>query len=177
MLKRTKVLFTWDKIKESLLTMKGTKRAQEETRLRGSLAVTLILELTAKATLGLEDRESATDSPDVILAMASFTSEQDPWTIENSVIEASMHLEVALQRDKWTMIERVLKQKIRPLFTRAKNPAITSEGRKNLHPVPSSRFDGSVLDDSTKPWRNTDIYATSALSWIVSQCEVGADDM
>lgn len=157
--------------------MKETKRAQEETRLRGSLAVQLILELTAKAAVGLKGLESATGTPDVILAMASFTSEQDPWTTENSVNEASMHLETTLQWGKWTMIERVLKQKIRPLFTKAKNPAITSEGRKNLHPVPPSRFDGSALDDSTKPWKNTDIYATSVLSWIVSQYEVGANDM
>lgn len=136
----------------------------------------LILMLSAKAAIGLEDRAPVSGSPDVILAMASFTSEQDPWTTERTVDEASMHLKVTLQWGKWTMIERVLKEKLRPLFTKAKNPAITSEGRKDFHPVPRARFDGSVLDDSTKPWKNTDIYATSVLSWIVSQYEVSAED-
>lgn len=104
--------------------------------------------------------------------MASFTSEEDPWTTEDTVVESSMHLNVTLQRGKWTVIERILKEKIRPLFTKTKNPAITSEGRKNFHPVPPTRFDGSALDDSTKPWKSTDIYATSVLSWIVSQYTV-----
>lgn len=130
--------------------------------------------LSSKAGPCLEARAPVSGSPDVILAMASFTSEQDPWTTERSMDEASMHLNVTLQWGKWTMIERVLKEKLRPLFTKAKNPAITSEGRKNFHPIPRTRFDGSVLDDSTKPWKSTDIYATSVLSWIISQYEVGA---
>lgn len=125
--------------------------------------------LAEKATLGLSDR-SVASSPDVILATATFASEQDPWTTDEG--KSSMHLNMTLQSGKWTVIERVLKEKLRPLFTKAKNPAITSEGRKNFQPVPPTRFDGSVLDDSTKPWKNTDIYATSVLSWIISQYEV-----
>lgn len=127
--------------------------------------------LTAKAILGLSDRSIAR-APDVILATASFTSMQDPWSTKDSENEAAMHLSVTLQDDKWGSIEQVLKEKIRPLFTKTKNPAITSEGRKNLHPVPPTRFDGSALDDSTKPWKNTDIYATSVLSWVISQYKV-----
>lgn len=133
--------------------------------------MSLILILTAKAIVGLSDRSIAR-APDVILAMASFTSMEDPWTTEDSENEAAMHLNVQLQYDKWHAIEQVLKEKIRPLFTKTKNPAITSEGRKNLHPVPPTRFDGSALDDSTKPWKNTDIYATRVLSWVISQYEV-----
>lgn len=135
------------------------------------MAVSLIQILTAKAILGLTDRSIAR-APDVVLATATFNSMQDPWTTEDSESEASMHLKVSLQDDKWDALERLLKEKIRPLFTKSKNPAITSEGRKNLHPVPPTRFDGSALDDSTRPWKNTDIYATSVLSWIISQYEV-----
>lgn len=127
--------------------------------------------LAEKATLGPSDR-SVASSPDVILAMATFASEQGPWTTEDSESESSMHLNVTLQSDKWTVIERVLKEKLRPLFTKSKNPAITSEGRKNFQPVPPTRFDGSALDGSTKPWKDTDIYATSVLSWIIAQYEV-----
>ncbi|OKP13357.1 hypothetical protein PENSUB_959 [Penicillium subrubescens] len=69
----------------------------------------------------------------------------------------------------WDLIARLLKEKIRPLFTKAKNPAITSEGRKNFHPVPLTRFDGSVLDDEMKPWKVRDVYATRVLEWIISR--------
>ncbi|KAJ5140076.1 hypothetical protein N7448_003484 [Penicillium atrosanguineum] len=141
--------------------------AQEESRLRSELAITLIHSLN-KLLPGLRDR-SVASSPDVILAVASFTSEEDPWTTEDSLMEADMHLNATCQSKPWPIIERVLREKIRPLFAKTKNPAITREGRKNLHPVPPTRFDGSSLDDSTRPWKNTDIYAASVLSWIISQ--------
>ncbi|KAJ5159644.1 uncharacterized protein N7482_006648 [Penicillium canariense] len=140
-------------------TTEETPKKQEESRLRSELAIQLILQLSAKAILGLTDR-SVAGSPDVVLAAACFTSEKDPWTTSDSHAEASMHLDVTLQYGQWVIIEQLLKEKIRPLFTKAKNPAITSEGRKNFHPVPLSRFDGSTLDDEMKPWKNSDIYAT-----------------
>ncbi|KAJ5585029.1 uncharacterized protein N7459_004829 [Penicillium hispanicum] len=122
----------------------------------------------AKAVICLPDR-SVASSPDVILAMVSLASEQDPWTTEDTTMSASMHLDVTCQDGVFPIIESLLKEKIRPLFAKTKNPAITSEGRKNLHPIPLSRFDGSALDDSTKPWKNTDIYVTSVISWVISQ--------
>ena len=115
---------------------------------------------------------SIASSPDVILAMASLTSKQDPWTTEDSSSSASMHLSVTCQDGILPIIERLLKEKIRPLFSKTRNPAITSEGRKNFHPVLVSRFDGSTLDDSTKPWKNTDIYATRVLFWVISKYKV-----
>jgi len=148
------------------------KKAQEESCLRSQLAVSLILQL-AKALPSLRDRSVATSS-DVILAVASFTSKQDPWVTEDSLLEADMYLNVHCQ-DKGELrliLERVLKEKTRPLFAKTKNPAITSEGRKNFHPVPPTRFDGSSLDDSTRPWKNTDIYAATVLSWIISKYNV-----
>lgn len=147
------------------------KKAQEESRLRSNVAINLLVEITAKAVTCLADR-SVASSPDVILAMASLTSEQDPWTTEDSATCASMGLNVVCQKDRFTIIEKLLKEKIRPLFSKTKNPAITSEGRKNFHPVPVSRFDDSTLDDSTKPWKNTDIYAIRVLSWVISQYKV-----
>ncbi|KAJ6021115.1 hypothetical protein N7540_006619 [Penicillium herquei] len=117
----------------------------------------------------LNDREIS-QSPDVIMAMATFVTKQDPWTTDDTVATASSHLSAAGQKcPLWATIEAILKEKIKPLFTQQKNPNITSEGRKNFHPVPLARFDGSVLDDSTRPWKNTDIYATSVLLWISSQ--------
>ncbi|KAJ5737011.1 uncharacterized protein N7483_002136 [Penicillium malachiteum] len=104
------------------------------------------------------------------MAMVTFATKQDPWTTDDTMGTASSHLRVAGQKGGlWATIEAILKEKIRPLFTKQRNPKITSEGRKNFHPVPLARFDGSVLDDSTRPWKNTAIYTTSVLSWIISQ--------
>ncbi|CAI7648714.1 unnamed protein product [Penicillium pancosmium] len=144
------------------------KNSQEESRLKSELAAQFITLMGAKAVSTL-DNNSVASSPDVIVAMASFTSEKDPWTTNASNNCAEIHLNMACQNDLWPIIERVLREKIRPLFTKTKNPAITSEGRKNLHPVARTRFDGGALDDSTKPWKTTDVYAPAVLSWIVCQ--------
>lgn len=144
---------------------------QNESRLRCNLATKLIAELTAKVTIYLPDRSIAS-APDVVLAMASVVSERNPWTTRDTSVIASTHLDVTCQDGVFAIIETLLKEKIRPLFTKTRNPAVTSEGRKNFHPIPLSRFDGSVFDDSTKPWKSSDIYATSALAWIISQYKV-----
>ncbi|EPS32836.1 hypothetical protein PDE_07797 [Penicillium oxalicum 114-2] len=151
-------IFHWAKI----------ETAQQESRLRSVLAIQLILQLSAKAPACLADR-SVVSSPEVVLAAACFTDQSDAWTTEDAYEEASMYLNVALQDNRWRIIEKLLKENLRPLFTKAKNPAITSEGRKNFHPTPVSRFDGSVLDDELKPWKFKDIYATRVLAWVISQ--------
>jgi hypothetical protein len=147
------------------------KNSQEESRLKSELAAQFITLMGAKAIPTLDDRSVVT-SPAVIVAMASFTSEKDPWTTKASNNCAEILLNMSCQNDLWSVIERVLREKIRPLFTKTKNPAITSEGRKNLHPVPRTRFDGGALDDSTKPWKTTDVYAPAVLSWIICQYKV-----
>ncbi|KAF7716156.1 Uncharacterized protein PECH_005432 [Penicillium ucsense] len=149
-------------------TTQAIKSAQEDSRLRSTLAIQLILQLSAKAPACLEDR-TIVSAPDVVLAAACFTDQSDPWTTEDSYEEASMYLNVALQRERWSIIDKLLKEKLRPLFTKIKNPAITTEGRKNFHPTPLSRFDGTVLNDELKPWKFNDIYATRILAWIISQ--------
>lgn len=127
--------------------------------------------LTAKGGPGIRNA-SLLSSPDAVTAMAIFTSEQEPWSTTETATEACMFINVACQDRMSSILERLLKEKIRPLFSKSRNPAVTREGRKDLHPVPLPRFDGSILDDSTRPWKNTDIYATSLLRWIVSQYTV-----
>ncbi|KAJ6108971.1 hypothetical protein N7512_008808 [Penicillium capsulatum] len=124
--------------------------------------------MSAKAAVALGHR-SVGSSPEIITAMAIFTSEKEPWSTKDTAMNASAFLDVTCQHQRGLVLERLLKEQIRPLFSKSKNPAITSEGRKNLHPVPLPRFDGSILDDSIKPWKNTNVYATSLLRWIVSQ--------
>ena len=147
------------------------QKAQEESRVKGNLAVVFLLLLTAKTDPCMGSRKVST-SADVIMAMVAFSSNEHPWATDDSVDASSMQLSVAGQDGLWSTIEQILKEKIKPLFTKQRNPNITAEGRKNFHPVPLARFDGSTLDDSTRPWKNTDIYASSVLSWIVSQYKV-----
>jgi hypothetical protein len=72
----------------------------------------------------------------------------------------------------WDMVESMLKTRIRPVFAKNRNPAITESGRKNFHPVPLPRFDTSILDPETKPWKMNEAYITSVFSWIVNQYKV-----
>ncbi|KAJ5760546.1 hypothetical protein N7520_007702 [Penicillium odoratum] len=99
--------------------------------------------------------------------MATFVSSNNPWSTSLNKDRADIFLGGDFA-DFWNIIYKTLQDKIRPLFTKQRNPNITNEGRRDFHPVPLHRFDGSTLDDAAKPWKNTDIYATSALSWIVS---------
>lgn len=147
------------------------QKAQEESRVKSNIAIEFLLLLTAKTDPCMGSQKVST-SPEVIMAMVAFSTNEHPWSTDDSVDASSMQLSVAGQDGLWSTIEQILKEKIRPLFTKQRNPNITSEGRKNFHPVPLARFDGSTLDDSTRPWKNTDIYATSVLSWIISQYKV-----
>src|SRR5271170_1875642 len=54
-------------------------------------------------------------------------------------------------------LHELLTSVIKPLFAPTKNAAITHSGRANLLPPPpasSTRFDASILDESTKPWKS-----------------------
>ncbi|THC99981.1 hypothetical protein EYZ11_000560 [Aspergillus tanneri] len=143
----------------------------EEDKLRSAIAISVISSLAV--LLPICDAASA---PDVVIALASFTSESDPWTSPRTHTCSAALLEtyvdaVHSNSDSifWSTVEEILKQKIRPLFAKTRNPAITATGRKDFHPVPLPRFDTSVLDLETKPWKFQDVYATTVLSWIISQ--------
>lgn len=115
---------------------------------------------------------------DIVIALASFSSTEDPWTTQEAFTYATTLLNAfasttATNKESnttfWSVIEKILKDRIRPLFAKTRNPAITSAGRKNFHPVPLPRFDAGILDPETKPWKIQDIYATAVLSWIIQQ--------
>ncbi|GAB1214646.1 hypothetical protein ATERTT37_003810 [Aspergillus terreus] len=144
-----------------------TERRQlmRDEQLGSDLALSVISLLA-----GLVSIQDADNASHVILALASFTSEDDPWTTPQSHSSA-IELLSTLQPDPpfWTSIEKILKETIRPVFAKTRNPAITAAGRKNFHPVPLARFDTSILDPESKPWKVSDVYATTALSWIARQ--------
>lgn len=133
---------------------------------------------TLSELLPVSKAENATD---IIIALASFSSTEDPWTTQETFTYATTLLNaftstIATNKESnttfWSVIEKILKDRIRPLFAKTRNPAITSAGRKNFHPVPLPRFDAGILDPETKPWKIQDIYATAVLSWIIQQYKV-----
>ncbi|KAF9892464.1 hypothetical protein FE257_001573 [Aspergillus nanangensis] len=150
-------------------------QAIRDDQLRSNLAVSVISLLA-----NLRPIHKATNASDILLALASFTSQQDPWTTQEAYAVATAlingFISEAPAREFWICIEKILKQRIRPVFAKTRNPAITPAGRKDFHPIPLARFDASVLDSETKPWKVTDVYATTALSWIINQYQPKAKE-
>ncbi|KAL4787993.1 hypothetical protein BJX76DRAFT_345261 [Aspergillus varians] len=141
---------------------------QDESRQRSTWAVSIISLLAA--LIPVNEAEAVQD---IIIALASFTSETEPWTTHESYTTSTALLKEFVERSEpssfWRTIESILKTRIRPLFAKTKNPAITESGRKNFHPIPLTRFDLSILDPESKPWRMHDVYITTAFSWIINQ--------
>ncbi|KAL4883430.1 hypothetical protein BJY04DRAFT_226490 [Aspergillus karnatakaensis] len=141
---------------------------QEESRRRSTFALSVISLLAG--LLPLKDVEPVQD---VTIAIASLSSETDPWTTREAsttAITLLSGLVKSLERSSlWGIIEATLKTRIRPLFAKSKNPSITETGRKNFHPVPPPRFDQSIFDSETKPWRTHAAYITTVFSWVVEQ--------
>ncbi|RAH49908.1 tRNA adenylyltransferase [Aspergillus brunneoviolaceus CBS 621.78] len=132
-------------------------------------AITVISGLNKVHPIG-----KAANIPNILVALASFTSEADPWSTEEAhriSIDILRGFSATTRSDGtlWTHLETVLKERIRPLFTKTRNPAITAEGRKNFHPVPLARFDLTTLDPEAKPWKAFAVYSTTVFSWALAQ--------
>ncbi|KAL2011288.1 hypothetical protein VTN00DRAFT_4006 [Thermoascus crustaceus] len=142
----------------------------KRSRLRLSLGVSVLKYLSAFLPI-----QEADGTVDIVTTLASFTSGKDPWTTKWAREQALSALDsyvsaIRAENDAlWSTLEEILKSKIKPLFAKTKNPAITAAGRKNLHPIPQPRFDSGMLDPETKPWKFQNVYATTLFAWIISQ--------
>ncbi|EAA61363.1 hypothetical protein AN7312.2 [Aspergillus nidulans FGSC A4] len=138
---------------------------QDESRQRSTLAVSVISRLNA--LLPFEQSECVSS---VVIALASFSSDADAWNTHEAFTASTAMLRDFVEASSfWLTIESILKSRVRPIFAKAKNPAITESGRKNFHPIPLPRFDSSILDPETKPWKLQDAYITTVFAWIVNQ--------
>lgn len=145
------------------------------SRLRFTLSISVLSLVAALLPI-----EKAANKPDIVIALASFTSENDPWTTIECATKATelLHsftttIRTVADPSFWSVVEQVLKERIRPLFAKTRNPAVTATGRKNFHPVPLARFDSSILDPESKPWKINDVYANTVFSWVIYQYRVG----
>lgn len=139
--------------------------------MRLSLGVSVIRYLNAFLPI-----QEAENTVDIVTTLASFTSEKDPWTTKwaREQAVATLASYVSARRSEnvdalWTVLEEILKSKLKPLFAKTNHPAITPAGRKDFHPIPHPRFDSGMLDPETKPWKFQEVYSTTVLAWIVSQ--------
>ncbi len=117
------------------------------------------------------------NSQALIVSLAAFTDERDPWvTVE--AFQMATHLldeyvEDMTQRSGncGSIIRAILKDNVRPLFVRSKNPAITSQGRKSIRPARVG-YDSSTLDRETKPWKFRHVYIVSVFRWVLQRLDV-----
>ncbi|OJD18652.1 hypothetical protein AJ78_01348 [Emergomyces pasteurianus Ep9510] len=142
-------------------------------RLKSNVGVSVLQLLN---TISPVNELEVDDAIDVISCLAAFTCRKDPWTTEQAFTEASNILQsyesllCSKSRGKLaTVLEDILRKKVKPLFSKTKTPAITAVGRKNLHPIPQPRFDPSIFDPDSKPWKFKDVYVITLLSWVIGR--------
>lgn len=157
-----------------MLGITEQKDAIKTSRLKSTIAISVLSSLATLLPI-----EKAANKPDIIIALASFTSENDPWTTSTSVTKTTEVLQSFTSKIRtdaessfWPVVEQILKERIKPLFAKTRNPAITDTGRKNFRPVPLPRFDTSILDPESKPWKIHDPYATTVFEWVITQYHV-----
>lgn len=109
--------------------------------------------------------------------MAAFTDERDPWATAEASHTATGLLQAYLNHTRQAkdyfllIVGAILKDSVRPLFARSKNPAITSQGRKNIRVI-HARYDSTVVDPESKPWRYQRPYIVSVFRWILQNLNV-----
>jgi hypothetical protein len=100
-----------------------------------------------------------------------------PWTTERSSSVASKILgeQVRGREVPELVVEVVLRNYLRPLFSKSKPATVTAAGRKAEYPENSDREHG-LPDETrrTKPWKYEDFRAIPVLGWAVEQADVCA---
>ncbi|TLS27977.1 hypothetical protein PpBr36_01723 [Pyricularia pennisetigena] len=119
----------------------------------------------------------ATDliGPQVLMTAVAYADPSQPWTtpvasqLAQEIIEAIISA-TDVDRDA-VIVDWVLKDYLRPLFTRSKPATVTDSGRK-AHFAPEPESTGGVLDRETraaKPWKHVDLRAVPAFAWALKE--------
>ncbi|KAI9874184.1 MAG: hypothetical protein M1830_010096 [Pleopsidium flavum] len=143
----------------------------ERARDSSTMAIRILLHLNAIAPIGGHANPQA-----VIVSLAAFTDKRDPWVTVKAFEMATRLLDgyaedMTLASGQYgPIIRAILKENIRPLFAKSKNPAITSQGRKSIRPVRVG-YESSVLDGETKPWKFRHVYIVSVFQWVLQHLD------
>jgi len=65
----------------------------------------------------------------------------------------------------------LLRERIKPLFAKSKNPAVTPAGRKAITPLPVP-IEHGVDEVEIKPWKYGDCYIVTVFEWVLQQLDV-----
>ena len=124
------------------------------------------------------DVPSIEESPvDLFLALASFTHPEDSWTTQASYEQANDLLYIYLKPLRTnpekleTLLTSLLREKVKVLFSKSKNPSITEAGRKAIFPLPAP-MEHSIDETDIKPWKYRDIYIVTVFEWILKHLDV-----
>ena len=107
--------------------------------------------------------------------LAAYTDSRDSWTIIKAMKDAEEILDSLFSNADGAAQARalngVLADSVKPRFAKSKNPAVTEQGRKVIHPLPQP-LDMSDMETSSKPWKFRDIYIITVYRWVLAQLDV-----
>lgn len=123
----------------------------------------------------------ATTTVSLISCLASFTDLQDKWSGLEASQQADLLLRSILRQFRveakkfQALIRELLEARVKPLFAKSKNMAITAQGRKAIDPVSTSYLVSeaeSEAESEVKPWKSDHLYISTVLRWIVQNQDV-----
>lgn len=150
------------------------EKAIRLARVKADLGLQALTSLADLEIIARKDCEK--EDPQILISIIAFTDASDPWTSLASARRAGdlvgMYPEQGLITSEF-LADSLLRDLIRPLFSKSKPTAITSTGRKAMPTsAPSRRFEAVDLDPKSKPWKYEAVYAVTVFSWAVSHAEV-----
>lgn len=109
----------------------------------------------------------------VYTCLASFSDDSDPWTSSQAGdLARSLAEEIIVPEKISEVLHALLQEKIRPLFAKVKNPAVTQQGRKAIDPLPIDTTAHSDMDVEAKPWKYRDMYIVTVFQWVLKHLDV-----
>lgn len=112
----------------------------------------------------------------VVTCLAAFSDENDPWNSPSAQQQASDLIEDYTRSGRLpAMLTSILQERIKPLFSRTRNPAITPQGRKAINLRPSNIAMHTDLDAEVKPWKFRDVYIVTIFRWVLQFLDVGVN--
>ena len=109
----------------------------------------------------------------ILTCLASYTDLNDAWTYPKTRDYACALSGIyAASESLSTILTGLLQERVKPLFAKTKNPAITQQGRKAIDPLPISTTAHSDLDDESKPWKYRDVHIVTVFQWVLSRLDV-----
>ena len=114
----------------------------------------------------------------VLTCLAAFSDEKDPWNSSSAQQEASSLIgDYTRSAHMSVVLTSILQERIKPLFSRTGNPAITPQGRKAINPRPSNIAMHTDIDAEVKPWKFRDVYIVTVFRWVLQFLDVGVNGM